>query len=264
MSLIPKFYKDAVVSIGIRNIDGNISWIGTGFFAICKIDEDKGKPFLVTNKHVLEGHNGIVIRMKEKESDKLKIMDAITKKGDTILYYIHDNPNIDIAVLPLDGAVIMQNNLEFPSFDIENNALSSTELRDSGVDEGALIYMLGFTMGKVNQASGDPICRLGCIARINEAQIQEEHNILIDIQNFPGNSGSPIINKPEIISIEGTPNLNRSVLVGIIHSYLPYEDKLISTQTKKVVEIRTENSGLAYAHPVEYITEIIDKVVPKM
>ena len=264
MSLIPKFYKDAVVSIGLRNADNTISWIGTGFFVLRKIDENQGKPFLVTNKHVMEGHDSIIIRMKEKESDNLKIMDESTKNGDTILYAIHDNPNIDIAVLPLDGNVIIQNNLEFPCFDIDNNALSSKELRASGVDEGTLVYMLGFTMGKVNHASGDPICRLGCIARINEAQIQEEQNILIDIQNFPGNSGSPIINKPEIISIEGTPNLNRSVLVGIIHSYLPYEDKLISAQTKKVVEIRTENSGLAYAHPVEYITEIIDKVVPKM
>lgn len=264
MSLIPKFYKDAVVSIGLKSADGNISWIGTGFFVSRKVAENQVKPFLVTNKHVLDGCNSIVIRMKEKESDNLKIMDATIKNGNTILYQVHDNPNIDIAVLPLDGAVIMQNNLEFPSFDIDDNALSSAELRASGVDEGTLIYMLGFTMGRVNQASGDPICRLGCVARINEAQIQEEQNILIDIQNFPGNSGSPIINKPEIISIEGTPNLNRSVLVGIIHSYLPYEDTLISTQTKKVVEIRTENSGLAYAHPVEYITEIIDKVVPKM
>lgn len=262
MSLIPQIYKDAVVSVGLKNANGNISWIGTGFFVIRKVNENQCKPFLVTNKHVLEGHSAIVMRMKEKESDTLIVVEAITKNGDTILYHIHDNPNIDIAVLPLDGNVIMQNNLEFPSFDIDNNALSSMELRASGVDDGSLVYMLGFTMGRVNKTSDAPICRLGCIARIDEAQIREEQNILIDIQNFPGNSGSPIINKPEVIHIKGTPNLDRCVLVGIIHSYLPYEDKLISAQTKKVVEIRTENSGLAYAHPVEYITEIIDKIVP--
>lgn len=49
MSLIPKFYKDAVVSIGLRNADNTISWIGTGFFVLRKIDENQGKPFLVTN-----------------------------------------------------------------------------------------------------------------------------------------------------------------------------------------------------------------------
>ena len=262
MSLIPKFYKDAVVSVGLKNANG-ISWIGTGFFVLRKINENESVPLLVTNKHVLDGHDLIVIRMKEKDSDTLTVVEAITKEKDVILYYIHDNPNIDIAVLPLDANVIMQNNLEFPAFDIDHNAMSSNELRASGVDDGSLVYMLGFTMGKINHTSGDPICRLGCIARINEAQIREEQNILIDIQNFPGNSGSPIINKPEALHIKGTPYLDRSVLVGIIHSYIPYEDNLISAQTKRVVEIKTENSGLAYAHPVEYIIEIIDKIVPK-
>lgn len=99
MSLIPQIYKDAVVSVGLKNANGNISWIGTGFFVIRKVNENQCKPFLVTNKHVLEGHSAIVMRMKEKESDTLIVVEAITKNGDTILYHIHDNPNIDIAVL---------------------------------------------------------------------------------------------------------------------------------------------------------------------
>ena len=93
-------------------------------------------------------------------------------------------------------------------------------------------------------------------------QIQEKHNILVDIQNFPGNSGSPIINRPEVVSIQGTKNLDRRVLVGIIHSYIPYEETLINSQTGRLVEVRSENSGLAYAHPVEYIRDIIDMISP--
>ena len=122
--------------------------------------------------------------------------------------------------------------------------------------------MLGYTMGLVNQSSSLPICRLGCIARISKEQVQEQHNILVDIQNFPGNSGSPIINRPEIVSIQGTKNLDRSVLIGIIHSYIPYEETLINSQTGRFVEVRSENSGLAYVHPVEYIREIIDIILP--
>lgn len=102
--------------------------------------------------------------------------------------------------------------------------------------------------------------RLYC--RISKEQIQEQHNILVDIQNFPGNSGSPIINRPEVVSIQGTKNLDRSVLIGIIHSYIPYQETLINSQTGKFVEIRSENSGLAYAHPVEYIKDIIDIILP--
>ena len=116
-------------------------------------------------------------------------------------------------------------------------------------------------MGLVNINDNLPICRLGCIARISVAQILESYNILADIQNFPGNSGSPIVTRPEIVSIEGTKSLNKSVLVGIVHSYIPYRENLINSQTQQVVEIRSENSGIALIHPVEFIREVVDEIV---
>ena len=177
------------------------------------------------------------------------------------LYYEHPNANVDIAVLPLNGKFITDNNIEFASFDIDKHAMTSEELRYEGVDEGTLIHMLGFPMGLVNINSNLPICRLGCIARISAAQILESYNILADIQNFPGNSGSPIVTRPEIVSIEGTKSLNKSVLVGIVHSYIPYRENLINSQTQQVVEIRSENSGIALIHPVEFIREVVDEIV---
>ena len=120
--------------------------------------------------------------------------------------------------------------------------------------------MLGFPMGLVNEKSNLPLCRMGCIARMSETQIREQYNVLVDIQNFPGNSGSPIILRPELMSITGTQNFAKSVLVGIIHSYIPYKEELINRQTNQVVEIKSENSGIACLHPVEYIREVIDKI----
>lgn len=152
---------------------------------------------------------------------------------------------------------------DFFAFDIDNDALDSEQLRKFDVDEGSLIYMLGYPMGLVNMSSSTPICRLGCIARMDKEQIESTNNILVDIQNFPGNSGSPIIYRPEALSIEGTKNLMNSVLIGIVHSYIPYRETLISSQTGEIVEIRSENSGLAYAHPVEYIRHIIDDFFKK-
>lgn len=264
MAIIPQLYKNAVVSIGIKNQNNPTIWIGTGFFMTRAADEHgKARPFLITNKHVFKDHNNIVIRMKEQENDNLIEIDvpilAVDGKPN---YVLHPQNDIDIAVLPLNGSFITEHHLEFPAFDIDTNAMTSSELRANGVEEGAFIYMLGYTMGLVNQSSALPICRLGCIARISEAQIQEQHNILVDIQNFPGNSGSPIITRPELIFIEGTKNLDRSVLVGIVHSYIPYQETLVNSQTGKTVEIRSENSGLAYVHPVEYIREIVDLVFP--
>lgn len=264
MAIIPSIYKNAVVCIGFRNANGMIAWIGTGFFVVRSVDENAAMPFLVSNKHVFNASKQIVIRMKELGKDNWKEADAnLFDTNDQPLFTPHPNQNIDIAVLPLSGEYIVQNNLEFPAFNIDNNALSSEELRENGVEEGSTIYMLGFPLGLVPKLSSHPICRLGCIARISEDQIKEQSNILIDIQNFPGNSGSPIINRPELFSIEGTKCLNKSVLVGIIHSYIPYTEQLRSTQTNEIVEIRRENSGLAYAHPVEFIRDVIDIIYPQ-
>lgn len=263
--IIPPFYLNSVVSIGVRNTPHGITWIGTGFFAGKSEgnDVDHVYPLLVTNKHVFLDNDKVVIRMKKQGSNDLQVVDFDLKDKDgNPLFVVHDSIDIDIAVLPINADFITENNLDFSCFNIDINAMSSIELRANGVDEGSIIYMLGYPMGLVNVNSNLPICRMGCISRMSDTQINEHHNLLVDIQNFPGNSGSPIITRPETISIKGTASLSKSVLVGIVHSYIPYKERLINSQTNEVVEIRSENSGLANVHPVEYIREIIDKMYP--
>lgn len=265
MAMIPENYTNAVVSIGIRIKDNKIAWVGTGFFMVRAIDEDHGRLFLVTNRHVLEDKSTVVIRMKERGTETLKEIDLpiVDANDGSPLYKVHPNDKIDIAVLPIDDSVITENNLEYPAFDVDAHAKTSTELMALGVESGSLVYMLGFPMGYVNQTSNAPICRLGCVARLSTAQIQEEHNILLDIQNFPGNSGSPVVSRPEFVSIEGTPTLDDCVLMGIVCSYIPYNKFLADNQKKKIVQVQTENSGIAIMHPVEYIREIIDEIQPQ-
>lgn len=71
MALIPKFFMEAVVSIGLRN-GTVINWIGTGFFVVKPLGKDKYQPFMVTNRHVLQGNNSVVIRLKENTTGELK------------------------------------------------------------------------------------------------------------------------------------------------------------------------------------------------
>ena len=264
MSIIPSAFLNAVTPIGIR-VNQSVTWVGTGFFVTRRVNaKGDAKPFLITNKHVVKGHKSIVVKMRKRDDSSLNELDAPLDNANGPIYKLHKEGSIDIAVIPLNANYIMENKYDFPAFDIDENAMSSFELRDNGVDEGSLIHMLGYPMGLVNVQSMLPICRLGCIARISEEQVKEQRNIMVDIQNFPGNSGSPVLLRPDIVSIKGTRNLTRCVLLGIIHSYLPYRETLIYSQTKETVEIRSENSGIAYAHPVEYIREIIDEIQPKI
>lgn len=256
MALIPKGYIDAVVSIGVKQPEDKIAWIGTGFFVHRRINDKEVLPFLVSNKHIFEGKSCVVIRMRETQENKLVLMDVLLSDCRVHTF-------ADIAAVMLSGTTITQQHLKFSSFDIDSNSFSSFELRDNGVDEGSLVYMLGFPMGLVNVNSELPICRMGCIARISEEQIAESHDALLDIQNFPGNSGSPIVNKPENIGIQGTNILDRCMLIGIIHAYIPYRESLINSQTHEVVEVRSENSGIALMHPVEYIRDVVDMFYTK-
>ena len=80
---------------------------------------------------------------------------------------------------------------------------------------------------------------------------------LVDAQAFPGNSGGPIISRPENISLVGTANNFRANLIGILSAYIPYKDVLISQQTQEIRMVQTENSGLTIVHPVDRIKEVV-------
>lgn len=264
MAIIPRVYLNSVVSIGVRYDAKNIHWFGTGFFVGREVSKGKTVPFLITNKHVFKDKNSVVIRMQKKGCEDLEEVDILLLNEDkSPRYVLHNMDDIDIAVLRINAKFIIDNKLDFPYIDIDHNAMTSSELRGNGAEEGSIVYMLGFPMGLVNISSNLPISRMGCISRMSENQIKEQHNILVDIQNFPGNSGSPIITRPEFVSVGGSPSLDKCVLVGIVHSYIPYQESLINSQTNKIVEIRSENSGIANVHPVEYIREVIDKILPR-
>ena len=172
MALIPDIYKNAVVSIGIKNNSGATNWIGTGFLVVRQIDKDGYIPFLVSNKHVFQGEKRIVFKMKEQGSNNWVEVPADLSEADgSTKYVIHNNPAIDIAVLQLDGDFINRNNLEFPAFDIDKTAMSSSELLENGFDDGSFIYMLGFPIGLVVKGESRPICRMFCMARICSEKI---------------------------------------------------------------------------------------------
>ena len=104
MSIVPQFYLNAVVSIGTR-VSDEIKWIGTGFFALRKVDVDgSGYPFLITNKHVLIDEDAIVIRIRKKGCEDFDTVDVPLKENGKNIYVCHPDTDVDIAVLSLNGA----------------------------------------------------------------------------------------------------------------------------------------------------------------
>src|SRR5207245_9381948 len=84
------------------------------------------------------------------------------------------------------------------------------------------------------------------------------NEFLIDTAIFPGNSGGPMITKPEMVAIQGTKPLTRAWLIGLVASYVPYIDVAVSQQTKRPRITFEENSGLAAVFPIDFVAEVID------
>ncbi|MDE5553526.1 MAG: serine protease [Malacoplasma sp.] len=257
MAMIPKPFINSVVSIGIEGEKGT-SWIGTGFLVGKKDPKSDGfYPYLVTNTHIVKGNNNIKVRFIDKNTNYLKEYTIkLVENGETF-FTSHYDSKIDISVIFLSADAFRHSITQFGFFDIDAHSYTSSEFIENGGDEGSSIFMLGYPMGLISKLSNSPICRMGCIARFDKKEIEEEKCFIVDIQNFPGNSGSPILTKAECISMSGTKAITKCVLLGIVNSYLPYQENLINSQTGQVVEIRSENSGLALANPVEYIKEVI-------
>ncbi len=262
MAIIPPFFLKSVVALGVKKYNGDKHWVGTGFI-VGRTEEnepDKSTVYIVTNKHVVDMQPMLFVRFNNAGGIGVKDLPMSLLDNGQKLYSEHPLPDSDVVAIQILPSVIQQNNLELSFFDIDKHTLTLSQMEHTGVSEGSLIYSLGFPMNLVKDITKAPVCRLGCISRIADAFLMNgrAQQYLVDAQVFPGNSGGPIISRPEIISIEGTESNNSAFLIGILSAYIPYENVLISQQTGKPMMVQQENSGLTVVHPVDRIKDVIE------
>ena len=263
MAIIPSFFMDAVVSLGINLPNNQKHWVGTGFLVGRKeeANAEESTVYIITNKHVVGNQKALFVRFGNDGASGVKDLPmSLSEDNGTQLFSAHVNPAVDIVAIQINPNVIINNQLKLRFFSLEDHALSLSQMKDTGVDEGSLVYALGFPMNLVDSIVKAPICRLGCISRIEDAfeSPQNAANFLVDAQTFPGNSGGPIISRPEHISIDGTPHNTSANLIGIVSAYIPYRETLFSRQTGRDRMIQEENSGLTIVHPVDRIKEVVE------
>ena len=260
---------------------------GTGFLygSLSENDPDPSKRkytvFLVTNRHVIEEHAATLAIAKINRTAPLppgpncdtepKTEDSISIRLNPLQYslqgqkfdlplkdwFFHTNPNIDIAVYPLNGEFLKEKGLLGLFFTSDQITYNKELLKSNGVAAGDGVFVLGFPMNLAGIQRNYVIVRQGCIARLSEMLDGKSPSFLIDAFIFPGNSGSPVVLKPEITSIYGTKVQSKASLIGIVKSYQPYTDIAFSPQSKRPRISFEENSGLAEVLPVDDIDETI-------
>ncbi len=264
MALFSTTHLDCVVAIGKTDPDGKTQWFASGFLMgrfIKKRDDTTSSynVYLVTNRHVVDGLKSIQLRFNPKAASSAAELglDLFDPSGGSMCYYPHD-PNIDVAVVPINANVLDQLGMQFDYFRGNNQVANKAKLSQLGVSEGDFVYVLGFPLGMVGVQRSYVIARIGVIARIREMLAGYMNDYLIDCPVFPGNSGGPVITKPEVFAVRGTTPVNDSLLIGVVKSYVVYEELALSSQTGLPRIKFEENSGLTTAVPIDFVEEAIE------
>ncbi len=275
MALIPPAYLNSVLSIGVEKKNEKdepvFRSIATGFLVGKPIGEknDKGEQsfrlFVVTNRHVFYNDKNkqfikeVLLRFNTTDNKshhfKVNLLDANSKP----VWSMHKNEKVDLAVLPINAGAIRDAKIDFYFFR-ENDLFFANDFSSKNVSTGDGLFVLGFPMSISGKAKNFIIVRQGIIARVDE-EVLEEGFYYIDASAYPGNSGGPVIVKPEIVAIQNTHSNGSAGLIGVISSGETYSDIAISQQTGEAKVIFTEQTGLVRVVPVEFIYEIIDEIV---
>ncbi len=267
MALIPPKYLNAVVALGIPKEGNEVQYIATGFLyghPLRKRAHDREqnfRVFLVTNRHVIEGSDVIVARFNRPLNSPSQIFSIESKAEDGSPRWTTHPGDADVAVIPIPIEILEQYRIEVEVFRGNEEAISREEARQR-ISEGDGVFVLGFPMGLAGEERNYTIVRHGTIARIQD-WFQGNPDILIDSFIFPGNSGGPVVTKPEQIRITNTQSIMRALLIGMVSSYIPYEEVAISEQTGQRRMVFQENSGLAVVVPIDVIQETVDHALAK-
>jgi len=164
---------------------------------------------------------------------------------------------MDVAVIPINFRHLLDRSLRVAFFRSDEHAAVTSRMRELGITEGDFAYVLGFPMGIMSGKRSTVIARSGSIARVRDALSGASPIFLVDSFVFPGNSGGPVVSKPEALAIQGTKAQSAAYLIGVVQSYVPYQDVAVSLQTGRPRVVFEENSGLAAAHPIDAVEEAI-------
>ena len=268
MALIPEEFLNSVVAIGQATPDGKKKWIGTGFIYahfVKKIDERQKNYvfFLVTNRHVIQNRDSIIVRFNSNEDDNSKDLKIPLNKEDQPIWTGHPNDKIDVAVLKINMQLIQDRGLRPGFFRSDDHVMDSTEMKNAGILEGDFIYALGYPMGIVTKERQYVLVRSGIVSRIRDLYDDRSKEFIVDAFVFPGNSGGPVLSKPEAVGIKGTGISKSSSLIGIVKGYIPYKDVAASQQTGRPRVIFEENTGLTSVIPVDSIQKTIAEDLKK-
>lgn len=210
------------VQIRTGGADGILTGTGTGFVFGLE-HEGRSFPFLITNKHVVDGAIVAEITLHAMGANGR----AIPGPGRSIRFALagmvirHPAENVDLVAIPLaqlfnhaeaEGWIPFVHGLG------PNNIPKPAARRALGAVE--TVTMIGYPVGIADIANNAPIVRQGITATPVGSNYLGQREFLIDMAVFPGSSGSPvmIMNEGSWATPQGISMGTRLMLLGVLHA----------------------------------------------
>lgn len=201
---------------------GALSGTASGFFFMDGEDDESAdfgdNYWLITNRHVAFYKDNIgneflidelsfKVRYNENDTGKLGWIDIILTKEDLKnKAKVHKDRNIDVAVIDIYDVV-----KNLPDNAVPNNAtiyvspIKTSQLPDKckfPIEVCDDTVCIGYPRNFYDTANLYPVAKSGIIATQWNANFENSPRFLIDLQLFPGSSGSLVISKPRMEDLD--------------------------------------------------------------
>lgn len=175
----------------------NISPDGTGFLVSIN-DTNIAFGYLVTAKHVLRPtvNNwlpAVFVRLNRNDGTSEKILLPIIPTGPNKNVFTHDDPTVDIAVVPFFPKPFTNFDCRFLPVEF---VTKQADFQSLNIREGSDVFFTGMFVPHLGDKRNTPITRFGKVALLTDEKIDwvtgKTDLYLMEANSFPGNSGSPV------------------------------------------------------------------------
>ena len=243
-SLPSQYLKSVVAIVYVPETAGNsVRQMGTGFlYGYPAFEDDDGNTqyrlFVVTCKHVIDDvmrlTNNLLVRFNQEEGQGTSVFAAPIVQDSKFMWTFH--PSEDVAVLPINARILESTGVQRKFFGKGASTFTRQEAKTAGLYEGDGVFIIGFPTGWRPGSKDYPIVRYGVLAQVQGWYDGDHTTFLIDGSGFGGNSGGPVVNKPDIAGIGDTQPVQTSKLLGMVAR--------VSQELKKIQEIELEQMAL--------------------
>jgi hypothetical protein len=258
---------------------------GTGFFVFRETTNNKGRIFLVSNKHVL-----IPVPLKDPSNQLAEAVVTITTESDEQLsltsfkirlrsesgqinYLSHPSDTVDVAAVDVTADISEGGSLRKGykvGFINEIRFATKESIEETKITIGDPITILGYPLNMVEGNSAIAVARGGVIASPPDRDYRGEQVFLIDCATIRGSSGSPVFVPLRPFKLTDKPDGGFTVnmggyvptLLGIVSRTVP-DWELVLKKTEvfgapptTISVVDTANFGIVFR--AETISQVLD------